>query len=152
MRIVTFLLIGGLAFGAAAAEHFVAMDRSQAAMLADPKAHTAPTVVALWSMDCAYCKKNLALLAALARGNPRLRLMTIATEPVVEAAAELLDRLAVAGPRYAYGNEAPEALAHALDARWRGELPRTLLFDGHGGRVGVSGVIDEAAARQALGL
>ncbi|QDF97017.1 hypothetical protein CJ010_11005 [Azoarcus sp. DD4] len=152
MKVLTLLFVFCLAGAAVAGEPFHALDRGQAAVLADPAAHAVPTVVALWSADCAYCKKNLAVFAALARAHPGLRLVTVATEPVAEAEAEPLDRLAVPGPRYAYGMEAPEALAHALDGRWRGELPRTLLFDGRGGCVAVSGVIGEAEARQALGF
>ena len=54
-----------------------------------------------------------------------------------ERSHELAQLLARSGlrrdERYAYGDESPEALAHALDPRWRGELPRTYLFDGQGG-------------------
>ncbi|MNY55238.1 hypothetical protein D3C86_1911970 [compost metagenome] len=56
------------------------------------------------------------------------------------------------GRHFAYGNEAPEALAFAIDPNWRGELPRTLLFDGQGGRQALSGVIEPQRALQLLGL
>lgn len=137
---------------ASAGESFHALDRGEAAALADPARHAVPTAVMLWSADCAYCKKNLAMFAGLAKTAPRLRLVTVATEPMEAAVAEPLDRVGATGPRYAYGADAPEALAYALDPKWRGELPRTLLFDGHGGKVVMSGVVAEAAARRALGL
>lgn len=40
----------------------------------------------------------------------------------------------------------------AAEPAWRGELPRTLLFDGRGSRQAASGAIDEATLRHKLGL
>ncbi len=151
MRFVFGLLLVGLS-GAAAAGGFNELDRRAAAALGDPAAHRTPTVIALWSLECVHCKKNLVTLAALARAEPRLRLITVAVQELEPGLAEALQRLAVPGERYAYGPDAPEALAYALDPRWRGELPRTLLFDGRGGAVAHSGVLGEAQMRGALGL
>lgn len=151
-QIVLFaaLLLGG-ATGALAGP-VAPLDRGQARALADAAGHGRPTVVALWSSECTHCKGNLALFAALVRREPRLRLVTVAAEPADAALAEPLDRLEVPGERYAWGADAPEALAYALDPKWRGELPRTLFFDGRGGRQAVSGRVDEATARRLLGL
>jgi hypothetical protein len=144
------LLVGATV--AAAASPFVTLDRIGAAKLVDPGSHAKPTIVTLWSVDCAYCKKNLKLFADMAKTEPRLKLITIAVEPVGEGLAEPLDRLAVPGVRFAYGDDAPEALAYAIDPKWRGELPRTMLFDGRGGKQVLSGVVGEGDARRALGL
>ena len=141
-----------VAQGGYAGETILSLDRTQARQLADPASHVVPTIVALWSLDCPHCKHNLRLFSELASTVSGLRLVTVATEPVAEDMGGILDGLAVSGTRYAYGAEMPEALAHALDPRWRGELPRTLFFDGRGGRVAVSGVRDEAFVRQALGI
>lgn len=141
--------------GAAAAfpaEPFVILDRGQARALGDAASHAAPTIVALWSSECVHCKKNLRRFADMAKADSRLRLITVATEPAVDGLSGPLDRLGVPGRRYAYGAAPPEALAYALDSKWRGELPRTLFFDGRGGKAAVSGVADEAAARRHLGL
>lgn len=132
------------------AASFALLDRPAAKALTDPARYTAPTIVALWSSDCSHCKKNLELFVRMVKAEPRLRLITVATEADFDGLAAPLDRLQVPGPRYAYGDDAPEALAYALDASWRGELPRTLFFDGRGGKVAVSGVVDAAAVRQAL--
>jgi len=137
---------------AGAADGFAALDRAAAARLADPASHGAPTVVALWSLDCVHCKKNLKLFAELGKLDARVRLVTVAVQSEEAGLAEPLDRLGVPGQRFAYGADAPEALAFALDAKWRGELPRTLLFDGRGGKATLSGVVSEADARRALGL
>jgi len=154
MKLKTFLAAALLAWTgiAGATEGFTALDRAAAARLVDPARYTEPTVVALWSLDCVHCKKNLALFADMARANTRLRLITVAVDSAGAGLAEPLARLAVPGARFAYGADAPEALAFALDGKWRGELPRTLLFDGRGGKVALSGVVSEADARRALGL
>lgn len=138
------------AWNAAAAEPFVAIDREAARKLTDARAHALPTIVALWSSDCSHCKVGLGMFAAMARADARLRLITVAVEPLSAELAVPLDRLGVPGARYAYGPDSPEALAHALDPDWHGELPRTLFFDGRGGRTALSGVVNQATARRAL--
>lgn len=151
LRVTCAMLALWLASAAGAAD-FVELDRKHAAALSDPAAHRVPTVIALWSLECVHCKKNLVTLAALARAEPGVRLITVAAQALEPGLAEPLQRLAVPGERYAYGPDVPEALAYALDPRWRGELPRTLLFDGRGGAVAHSGVLGEAQIRAALGL
>lgn len=126
------------------------LDRQTARQLVDPARHARPTIVALWSSDCPHCKKNLALFAQLAKSDRRLRLLTVAAEPAWDGLAAPLDRLDVPGERYAYGDDAPEAVAYALDPNWRGELPRTLFFDGRGGRHAVSGQVDARKAHAHL--
>jgi len=153
MRHFCLLLLLVLAcIKAAAAEPFLVLDRQGARGLVGVKSHSAPTIIALWSSDCSHCKSNLKLFAHMATANPRLHLITIAVEPFSEELAVPLDRLGVPGTRYAYGSESPDALAHALDPKWRGELPRTLLFDGSGGKEAVSGVMDEHGVNRHLGL
>lgn len=141
-----------LSHAAVAGEPFIAMDRATARMLADANSHAAPTIVALWSNDCVYCKSNLKLFAEMVAKTPGLRLITVAVEPISDDLGPPLDRLAVPGARYAYGPDAPEALAFSLDPKWRGELPRTLFFDGRGGKSVQSGTVPESQARRALGL
>jgi len=137
----------------AGAAGFAPLDRAGARALVNPAAHGRPTAIALWSSDCIHCKKNLRVLADLARRHKDLQVITVATEPGSPELAPILDATGIRGSRrYAYGDESPEALAFALDPAWRGELPRTLLLDGKGGRAAVSGVLDEAGFRGPLGL
>ena len=150
-RFLLAALLCGLASLGIGSE-FTILDRAGAAKIADPASHRRPTVLALWSYDCVYCKKNLALFTDMARAHPQLKLLTVAAEPAEPRLAALLDGLAVPGQRFAYGGAPPEVLAYALDPKWRGELPRTILFDGRGGRVALSGVVGETAALRALGL
>lgn len=141
-----------LVAGAAQAADFIVLNRATARQLADPLGHRQPTVLALWSIDCTHCKKNLQALSELARKNPRLRVLTVATEPSTAEHQAIMARYAVPGSAYAYGTDAPEALAFALDSSWAGELPRTFLFDGKGGRKNVSGVLSSVAIEQGTGL
>lgn len=142
----------GSAVAGEATHGFTPLERADARALADPAGHKAPTLLKLWSLDCVYCKKNLAAFAALAKADPRVRLLTLAVEQPLPEHAQVLDRLGVEGGRYAYGADAPEALAYAIDAGWGGELPRTLFFDGRGGVVAVSGVVTKERVYELLGL
>lgn len=135
-----------------AAESFILLDRKIARALTALSTHTKPTIVALWSSECTHCKKNLALFAHMAKNDQRLMLITVAAEPFSPGLATLLDKYGVPGSRYAYGDDAPEAIAFALAPKWRGELPHTLFFDGRGSHVAISGVVDEAQALRYLGL
>lgn len=129
---------------------FTALDRQGARALTDPGQHRQPTIVALWSSDCVHCKKNLALFAAMAKADRRLRVITVATEPDSPALGPLLDKNGIDGTRYAYGSDNPEAIAYALDPNWAGELPRTLFYDGRGRQTKVSGVIKPDDALRAV--
>lgn len=137
---------------AAANAGFVTLDRAGARALVDPGTHARPTVLALWSLECVHCKKNLALFGQLAKSHGGFEVLTLAVEPPAAGLAEVLERFEVPGARYAYGSDMPEALAYAIDPNWRGELPRTLFFDGRGGVVAVSGVVGEADVLARLGL
>jgi hypothetical protein len=155
-HLLTLLLCGAAAPGAAlaadAASGFTSVDTAAARQLVAPAGHRAPTILALWSAECVHCKKNLALFAAMTKADPGLRLVTLAVEPAEPQLGAILDRFGVPGARFAYGDDAPERLAFAIDPDWRGELPRTLFFDGRGGVKAVSGVVDEARTRALLGL
>lgn len=130
----------------------IPLDRSMASQLADPARHRQPTVVALWSLDCSHCKKNLQILSDLAKKHRRLRVLTVAAEVATAEHQPLLTRFALPGPAYAYGNDSPESLAYALDSGWAGELPRTFLYDGKGGQRKVSGVLSAIDIERATGL
>lgn len=146
------LALAALVFSASsAAACFELLDRAAARSLVDPQSHRQPTIVALWSSECVHCKKNLRLFAEMARADKRLRIVTVAAEPESPALAPILDKLKLPGARYAYGSEAPEAIAYALDPTWAGELPRTFLLDGKGGKEKLSGVIDREKAAAILG-
>ena len=131
---------------------FTPLDRAAARQLTEAGSYRQPTVVTLWSADCSHCKKNLQLLAGLVKRNKQLRVITVAAEVAEAGHVPLLDRYALPGQRYAYGSDSPEAIAYAIDPSWAGELPRTFLFDGAGGKAKLSGVLDQPTIEKATGL
>lgn len=144
------LLLIGLVAAAAQASSFKHLDREQAKQLLEPAHYKQPTVVLLWSSDCVHCKKNLAMLRGMIKRNKAMRVLTVAVEPETAALAPILDRHNMPAERYAYGADNPEALAYALDPNWAGELPRTYLFNGAGGKQAVSGVLTSQGVEKAL--
>ena len=77
------LLAAALAFQVtvAAASSFKLLDRDAARNLTDPATYATPTVIALWSSDCTYCKENLGMLGRLSRQRAAFRIITVVTEP-----------------------------------------------------------------------
>lgn len=135
---------------AAHAAPLTLLDRATARQLLNVASYRQPTIVALWSSDCAHCKKNMKLLSDLLQRNRQLRVITVAVEAESSALVPILDRNKMPPERYAYGVDNPDALAYALDPDWAGELPRTYLFNGAGHKEGVSGVLTPEMVRKAL--
>lgn len=121
--------------------------------LLQPPAHGA-RIVALWSLDCAYCEPNLEALARLQRANPHgLELVTVTTDSIeLRAAIEArLRRMKMDGyPARAYAEASPERLNLLLDPDWGGETPRVLVIHADGSRKGISGALTPAQLRKLL--
>ena len=152
MKFRAFLLFASLLASTVQAADFIALDRHTARRLTEAESYRQPTIVALWSSDCSHCKKNLQLLADLRKANKRLQVITIAAESESPELAPMLNRYAIAGQRYAYGSDSPEAIAYAIDPNWAGELPRTFLFNGNGNKEKISGVVSRQMIEKATGL
>ena len=103
-----------------------------------------PQVVMVWSLDCSYCEPSFeALKQAQRRG---AKVVTIATDPADDAEATALigRKLAKSGLQaetWAFGPAPADQLRHAIDPKWRGEMPRSYWFDGSGQVRAYSGVI-----------
>lgn len=143
-------LLLSLATLAAHAASFKHLDKATAKQLLETANYKQPTVVVLWSSDCGHCKKNLAMLQDLIKRDKTLRVVTVAVEPETAVLAPILDRNNMPAERYTYGSDNPDALAYALDPNWAGELPRTYLFNGAGGKQAVSGVLTPQTVEKAL--
>jgi peroxiredoxin len=119
------------------------------------KAHTGkPFVVALWSVSCTHCGKDLEIFSRLLRQHPQFQLVLISTDDVQqqdEIARSLLrydlPTAATAGSGQAeswvFADSYTERLRYEIDPQWYGELPRTYFYDAKGNKRGVSGVLDE---------
>lgn len=136
----------------ASAEEVTTLDRATASQLVDPSRYSQPTVVALWSLDCPHCKHYLKELSELSRSHERLQIIAVAVEPWHEEHGMVLDALNSDALHYAYGDEVPAVLGHALDPNWHGELPRALFFDGRGSAQARSGRLTMELVQQLLAL
>lgn len=108
-------------------------------------------VLALWSLDCVYCRHDLAMLGRLKAEYPELRLVLIATDMPERRAeiAPVLDGLQLgAEESWIFADSFVERLRHQVDPRWFGELPRTYFYAPDGSRIGISGKLDEAAVER----
>jgi thiol-disulfide isomerase/thioredoxin len=103
-------------------------------------------IVEIWSLDCSYCRENVARIAQWQQKHRDVRVTMIAMDSLddnAEALAQALGTMQVPSQVALYANaEAiPEKLRRALDADWHGELPRTVLIDAHGARQSHSGLL-----------
>lgn len=102
-----------------------------------------PFWLVLWDLECTYCMRSLANIAAAQKQDPGLRVVTITTDRVSEAPAigARLAELGVHSRAYAFSGGASEALRYAIDPDWAGEKPRAYRYDAAGSREAISGVL-----------
>lgn len=116
-------------------------------VLLQPPAH-GMRILALWSLDCAYCEPNLEALAALQRADPReIELVTVTTDSIqlrTAIEARLRSMKMDVYPARAYAEASPERLNFLLDPNWGGETPRVLVIRADGSRRGISGALTPA--------
>jgi thiol-disulfide isomerase/thioredoxin len=108
-----------------------------------------PLIVEIWSLDCGYCRENMARIVEWRKTHRDVRLAMIAMDPIDDNAAALAQVLATLPvtadvAQYANAEAIPEKLRRALDPGWRGEMPRTLLIDAAGRRHASSGLLQPA--------
>ena len=128
-----------LAFGAASLENIRAQYAGR------------PFILALWSANgCTYCAKELVMLGELVKQHPDLPVVFVSTDgpefaPQMEA---MLASHGLAGkPSWVFDDEIPERPRRAIDPQWRGEVPRTYLYDARHAREAVPGLLGEARLR-----
>lgn len=111
-------------------------------------------IIALWSLDCAYCEPNLAALVALQRTDPQgIELVTVTTDSIAlrqAIEARLHDMKMDVYPARAYAEASPERTNFLLDPHWGGETPRVLVIRADGSRLGISGALTPAQLQKLL--
>ena len=121
--------------------------------LLQPPAH-GMRILALWSLDCAYCEPNLEALAALQRADPReIELVTVTTDSIqlrTAIEARLRSMKMDVYPARAYAEASPERINFLLDPNWGGETPRVLVIRADGSRRGISGALTPAQLQKLL--
>lgn len=121
--------------------------------LIKPPAHGV-RILAVWSLDCAYCEANMAALAKFERAHPgKVELITVATDSISQRASitARLKAMQMDGyPARAYTDATPERLNYLIDPNWGGETPRTELIRADGTRLGISGALSAAKLHDLL--
>ncbi|HEY8327456.1 MAG TPA: hypothetical protein VIO59_03265 [Rhodanobacter sp.] len=121
--------------------------------LLQPPAHGA-RILALWSLDCAYCEPNLEALARVQRADPgNIELVTVTTDSIElrQAIETRLHGMKMDGyPARAYAEASPERINFLLDPDWGGETPRVLVIRADGSRLGISGALTPAQLQKLL--
>lgn len=105
-----------------------------------------PLVVHIWAMSCGPCLVELPRWGELMHRHPGLDLVLVRFDAAPRAASEA--RLADAGlarvESWAVSSEPDEYLRASVDARWIGDMPRTLLIAPDGAVTTIRGVADLA--------
>ncbi len=143
-HVLLCLVLAGLVTGHVHAAEPAPLDAGTIPALTAPPTH-GERIIALWSLDCAYCEANLSALAKLQRTHPdTVELVLVATDgpaqrQAVTARLQAMGMADAGKATYFYAEPAPERLNYLLDPDWGGELPRTIAIRADGTRTGISG-------------
>ena len=127
-----WLLVAAVALASASAH--AALEPFTAKSLAAIRAQNAgrPFVLALWSLHCEPCRHEMAQWGPLAKRHPDVRIVLVSTDTAGDRARveKFLAQHDLAGVQsYAFADAFEERVRFSIDRGWRGELPRTYLFD-----------------------
>lgn len=110
-----------------------------------------PFILSMWSVDgCTHCITELTMYGKLAKTHKNLPLVLISTDTpeFTQALIKTTKRLGLKNTAsWVFNDDIPERLRAVIDPAWRGELPRTYLYDARHQREIVSGVLDETKLR-----
>ncbi|WP_175967068.1 TlpA family protein disulfide reductase [Burkholderia sp. BCC0322] len=106
-------------------------------------AHERPLAVEIWSLDCGYCRENAAHPVAWQRRHPDVQLAMVAYDDNGAAISHALTQMKLPPQvaQYANAEPMPARLRAALDAGWRGEMPRTVWIGRDGACEARSGLL-----------
>ncbi len=106
-----------------------------------------PFVLAFWSVYCEPCRDELATLQRFKAAHRQVAVILVATDPPEEDAAirqAMADFDLLGIETWTFADAFVERLRHAVDPRWRGELPRTYFYDRQHRVSALSGRVDTA--------
>lgn len=103
-----------------------------------------PFMLAIWSIDCPSCLKDMDVLYTIHQKHPDIKLIMLSTDEP-NASAEVDDTLTKHKLKdlenWMFGSDDAQKMRYEIDPRWYGELPRTYFFTSSHARVGVSGAL-----------
>lgn len=91
-----------------------------------------PYILAFWSLTCTHCREELGQLGSLLKQHPGLSVVLVSTdtpEEGAEIAATLAEYQLGGAESWVFADSFSERLRASVDKKWRGELPRTYLYD-----------------------
>ena len=103
-----------------------------------------PFVLAIWSVDCPSCLKDMDVLYRLHQNHPDLKIVMLSTdEPEANTDVQsILSKHQLSTlDNWMFGNDDVDKMRYEIDPTWYGELPRTYFFTSSHARIGKSGAL-----------
>ncbi|WP_019866196.1 TlpA family protein disulfide reductase [Methylovulum miyakonense] len=106
-----------------------------------------PFLLAIWSINCVSCMKDMALLRDIHKQKPALKIILLAADDLSASAQihGIFEKLQLTDlENWVFADDNDRKLRFEIDPKWYGEIPRTYFFDAAQQRTGVSGVLPKA--------
>ena len=144
MKRLLSLLLCCAAFSAQAAPEIKPFVRGSVQQIAAAR-QGKPFILAFWSLTCTHCREELGLLGGLLKQHPALSVVVVSTDTPEAAsaiAATLAEYRLERAEAWVFADSFSERLRADVDRKWRGELPRTYLYDRAHQATAVSGKLN----------
>lgn len=106
-----------------------------------------PFILSMWSVDgCSHCITELTLFGKLAKTYKNLPLVLVSIDgpEFIPALIKTTRRLGLENTQsWIFNDDIPERLRAVIDPAWRGEIPRTYLYDARHRREAIAGLVSE---------
>ena len=106
-----------------------------------------PFVLAIWSLDCPSCIKDMKVISDLRLKHPEIKIVMLSTdEPTsMMGVKSMLAKNGLSDlDSWIFGNADAQKLRYEIDPSWFGELPRTYFYTVTQSRIGKSGAMNSA--------
>lgn len=103
-----------------------------------------PFILALWSLDCPYCRDDLTVLGKALARHRNLKIVMVTTDSPAQGSeiqSTLKQFQLQKAESWAFADSFTERLQHEIDPQWHGELPRLYLYDSAGKATAFSGKV-----------
>jgi thiol-disulfide isomerase/thioredoxin len=152
LRQYLFAVLALLFAGSVTADHVTIRPFDADSMAAIRARHAGkPFVLAFWSTGCEPCRKEMVLWRGLKLRHPQVPIVLVSADvPGEEAAVRAFLMRYNPGPvqHWMFADEFAERLRYSVDKNWRGEMPRTYLFDAAHVAEAHSGLLDRRVIEQ----
>lgn len=112
-----------------------------------------PFMLAVWSVDCSSCIKDMTLLNEIHKKNPKLKVILLAADELSasDQVKQILAKYQLEEvENWIFADENSQKLRFEIDPKWYGELPRTYFFDVAHQRNAKSGVMTKKDYQEIL--